>query len=52
MKKFKVMAALALAVSMLAGCAGTPVVYYTECNCPQNNAGAVVENTVTALPEA
>ncbi len=47
MKKFKLVAAFALLVSMLTGCAGTPVVYYTECDCPQNNAGAVVEDTTS-----
>ena len=34
MKKFSMILALALAVSVLAGCAGTPVVYQTNCTCP------------------
>ena len=34
MKKFTLLITLLLAVSMLAGCAGTPVVYYTDCTCP------------------
>lgn len=34
MKRMSVMMALLLCVAMLAGCAGTPVVYYTNCTCP------------------
>ena len=34
MKKLALILSLILTVSLLAGCAGTPVVYYTECNCP------------------
>ena len=34
MKKFTLIVTLLLAVSLLAGCAGTPVVYYTDCTCP------------------
>ena len=34
MKKFTMFLALALVVSLLAGCAGTPVVYYADCTCP------------------
>ena len=34
MKKFSAFLALILAVSLLAGCAGTPVVYYSDCTCP------------------
>lgn len=34
MKKISVILALVLCVCMLAGCAGTPVVYYTNCTCP------------------
>ena len=34
MKKFTLLMTLLLAVSLLAGCAGTPVVYYTDCTCP------------------
>ena len=34
MKKFSLILTLALILSMLAGCAGTPVVYYTNCTCP------------------
>lgn len=34
MKKITLLLTLLLVVSMLAGCAGTPVIYYTECTCP------------------
>ena len=34
MKKFPLFLSLILIISLLAGCAGTPVVYYTECTCP------------------
>lgn len=34
MKRFSMILVLALCVSLLAGCAGTPVVYYTNCTCP------------------
>ena len=34
MKKISLILTLALILSMLAGCAGTPVVYYTNCTCP------------------
>ncbi len=34
MKKISLFLALMLVVSLLTGCAGTPVVYYTNCTCP------------------
>jgi heme A synthase len=34
MKKLSPILALLLAVCLLAGCAGTPVIYYTNCTCP------------------
>ena len=34
MKKFSLVLSLILIVGLLAGCAGTPVVYYTNCTCP------------------
>ena len=34
MKKFLAILSLILAVCMLAGCAGSPVIYYTNCTCP------------------
>ena len=37
MKKLSLILVLALVISLLAGCAGTPVVYYTECTCPADS---------------
>ena len=34
MKKLAFLLTLVMTLGLLAGCAGTPVVYYTECNCP------------------
>ena len=41
MKKFTLIVTLLLAVSLLAGCAGTPVVYYTDCTCPVDSHATV-----------
>lgn len=44
---------LALAVSLLAGCAGTPVVYYSDCTCPADSHSVNVEqndNTEAPVP--
>ena len=37
MKKISAFLALVLALSLLAGCAGTPVIYYTDCTCPADS---------------
>ena len=34
MKKFTLLITLLLTAALLAGCAGTPVIYYTDCTCP------------------
>ena len=34
MKKLTAIVSLALAVCLLAGCAGSPVIYYSDCTCP------------------
>ena len=34
MKRLTAIASLVLAVCLLAGCAGSPVIYYTDCTCP------------------
>ena len=47
MKKFPLILAIILIVSLLAGCAGTPVVYYTNCTCPTSD----VDNTPAQTPE-
>ena len=52
MKKLSVMMALVLAVSLLAGCAGTPVVYYTNCTCPVEAHEEVTVNTPAPVETA
>ncbi len=47
MKKVPLILSLILIISLLAGCAGTPVVYYTNCTCP-----AADNNAVAAPPDA
>ena len=37
MKKISVILVFALVLGMLSGCAGTPVVYYTDCTCPSGS---------------
>ncbi len=49
MKKFTAILSLALVVCMLAGCAGTTVVYYSDCTCPT---GSHVQTPATEAPEA
>ena len=49
MKKVTLLVALLLSVSLLAGCAGTPVVYYTDCTCPVDS-HSVVEAPVAPAP--
>ncbi len=39
MKKMTLIFALVLSIALLAGCAGTPVIYYTNCTCPTGGAG-------------
>ena len=57
MKKFSLFLCMILAVSLLAGCAGTPVVYYTNCTCPVESneevaAPAPVETQAPVATEA
>ena len=51
MKKISFFLTLALLVSMLAGCAGTPVVYYTDCTCPVEAHEAAPVETTPAVAE-
>ena len=41
MRKLSLFVALALVLSLFAGCAGTPVVYYADCTCPTSGNDAV-----------
>lgn len=51
MKKLSFFLTLTLVVSLLAGCAGTPVVYYTDCTCPVDaHTAAPVETAPAAKP--
>ena len=47
MKKSVITLALVLVIALLTGCAGTPVVYYTNCTCPVN----APAETTPAAPE-
>lgn len=52
MKKIISLFALVLALSLLAGCAGTPVVYYSNCTCPEGSHDvADTPATLPATPE-
>lgn len=44
MKKVSLILVIAMLAGLLTGCAGTPVIYYTECTCPvENHQVSVVE---------
>ena len=52
MKKFSAILSLVLAVCLLAGCAGTPVVYYADCTCPtEGGVPADTQPEETKTPE-
>ena len=50
MKKFSAILSLVLIVSLLAGCAGTPVIYHEDCTCPTEG-GASVQTPTEAAPQ-
>ncbi len=50
MKKFALILPFALILSLLAGCMGTPVVYYTNCTCPPADSTAVQNPTEAPNP--
>ena len=57
MKKIALLLTVALIVGLFSGCAGTPVIYYTDCTCPtgshENNTPAMAHRAVeTALSAA
>ena len=43
MKRFTIALALMLVAAMLAGCAGTAVVYYNDCTCPEGTHDAQIQ---------
>ncbi len=47
MKKFTAMISLVLAICLLSGCAGSTVVYYSDCTCPE---GSHVQTPATEAP--
>ena len=49
MKKLTLVLALVLAMTALAGCAGTPVIYHEDCDCPGNE--VVIQTPEAVLPE-
>ena len=51
MKKFSVFLSLVLIVSLLCGCAGTPVIYHEDCTCPTNDSAAVQTPATEAAPQ-
>lgn len=52
MKRFSMILTIILALSLLAGCAGTTVVYQTNCTCPVGSHDVVVQETTPAATEA
>lgn len=51
MKKIPLLLIAVLLVGLFTGCAGTPVVYYTNCTCPVGEHATVVAPAPTASPE-
>ena len=51
MKKSIITLALVLVVALLTGCAGTPVVYYSNCTCPTVPNENVPQNTTPSDPK-
>ncbi len=49
MKKISLLLTLALLAGILSGCAGTPVIYYTDCTCPAVDTEVSVQQTVPAV---
>ena len=52
MKKFSLILTLVFVLSMFAGCAGTTVVYQTNCTCPTGSHDEAVVETAPAATEA
>ena len=54
MRKLSLFVTLCLIVGLLAGCAGTPVIYYSDCTCPagSHEEAAPVEPQAPAETEA
>ena len=50
MKKFSLILAMIMVISLLGGCAGTAVVYYGDCTCPTGSHDSNVNNTPEKTP--
>ena len=50
MKKLFAFLSIALCICLLAGCAGTPVIYQTDCNCSTNSNTNSSDQTSTVAP--
>lgn len=50
MKKLFAFLSIALCICLLAGCAGTPVIYHTDCNCSTNSNTNSSDQTSTVAP--
>ena len=50
MKKISVFLILAFVISLFAGCAGTTVVYYSDCTCPEGSHVSTPETTPATEP--
>ena len=50
MKKSAIILALVLVLALLTGCAGTPVVYYSDCTCPTGAHTGTVEMPTEPVP--
>ena len=52
MKKISLILVIAMVIGLLAGCAGTPVVYYTDCPCPTGSHSTPATDATTPTVSA
>ena len=50
MKKLFAFLSIALCICLLAGCAGTPVIYHMDCDCSTNSNTNSSDQTSTVAP--
>jgi len=51
MKKLSLLLSILMIISLFAGCAGTPVIYYSECTCPVGSHDAQPTQPVQPAPQ-